>query len=196
LAKPEERLNDFGGVVGGPLRKDRTFFFFSHEGLRLQEPSTQQTAVPDLLSRQQAPASMRPYLNAYPVPNGPTVSPGLASFSASYANPSTLDADSIRVDHAVDAGFTVFGRYNWSPSQLEQRGPLLSTARVLSLKSVVSSHVRTLTLGATNVVNQALSNEVRVNYSRQSVDLSQVVDDFGGAAPLSDSALFPPGYSS
>src|SRR5215471_2772086 len=35
LPKPEQRLNDFGGVLGGPLRKDRTFFFFSHEGLRL-----------------------------------------------------------------------------------------------------------------------------------------------------------------
>ena len=34
LAKPEERQNDFGGVFGGPVRKDKTFFFFSYEGLR------------------------------------------------------------------------------------------------------------------------------------------------------------------
>ena len=196
LPKPEERLNDFGGVLGGPLRKDRTFFFFSHEGLRLREPSTQQTAVPDLLSRQQAPASMRPYLNAYPLPNGAPVGPGLAAFSASYANPSNLDADSLRIDHAVTANLNVFGRYNWSPSNSEQRAPLLTTARVLSLKSVASSNVRTLTVGATDVITPALSNEVRVNYSRQSIDLTQVLDEFGGAVPLPHSMLFPPGYSS
>ena len=33
LPKPEERQNDFGGVFGGPVIKDKTFFFFSYEGL-------------------------------------------------------------------------------------------------------------------------------------------------------------------
>jgi hypothetical protein len=196
LPKPEQRLNDFGGVFGGPLRKDTTFFFYSHESLRLREPSTQQTAVPDLPSRQQAPASMQPYLNAYPLPNGAAAGPGLASFAASYSNPSSLDADSIRVDHVLTPKLTVFGRYNRSPSNMEQRAPLLSSARVLSLKSVFSSSVQTATLGATEVINGAVSNEVRVNYSRHSVDLSQVLDDFGGAVPLADATLFPPGYSS
>src|SRR5271154_2653877 len=40
LPKPEERQNDFGGVVGGPILKDKTFFFFSYEGLRLRQPHT------------------------------------------------------------------------------------------------------------------------------------------------------------
>src|SRR5438094_2810549 len=41
LAKPAERQNDFGGVFGGPVVKDKTFFFFSYEGLRLRQPATQ-----------------------------------------------------------------------------------------------------------------------------------------------------------
>src|SRR6201997_688044 len=46
LAKPAERQNDFGGVIGGPIFKDKTFFFFSYEGLRLRQPSSQETVVP------------------------------------------------------------------------------------------------------------------------------------------------------
>src|SRR6202040_3431459 len=41
LAKPAERVHDFGGVFGRPVRKDKTFFFFSYEGQRLRQPSTQ-----------------------------------------------------------------------------------------------------------------------------------------------------------
>src|SRR5262249_23476798 len=70
LPKPAERQNDFGGVLGGPVRKHKTFFFFSYEGLRLRQPATEQSVVPDAASRQQAQAAMRPYLNAFPAPNG------------------------------------------------------------------------------------------------------------------------------
>ena len=38
LAKARERQNDFGGVFGGPILKDRTFIFLSYEGLRLIQP--------------------------------------------------------------------------------------------------------------------------------------------------------------
>src|ERR1700722_7851273 len=78
LPKPEERQDDFGGVLGGPVRKNKTFFFFSYEGLRLRQPSTQETSVPDAASRLRAPASMQPFLNAFPMPNGPHVGFGLA----------------------------------------------------------------------------------------------------------------------
>src|SRR5262249_35561299 len=123
LAKPQERLNDFGGVFGGPILKDKTFFFFSYEGLRLRQPSTQQSIVPDAASRQQAPVAMRPYLHAFPVANGATLGAGLAQFNAGYSNPSTLDAYSIRMDHVVNSKMTLFGRYNYSPSSLDQRSP-------------------------------------------------------------------------
>jgi hypothetical protein len=70
LKKPPLRQNDFGGVVGGPISKDRTFFFFSYEGLRLRQPQVGITPVPSTQARQAAPAPIKPLLNAFPVANG------------------------------------------------------------------------------------------------------------------------------
>jgi hypothetical protein len=196
LAKPAERLNDFGGVLGGPIRKNRTFFFFSYEGQRLRQPSTQQTAVPDAASRQQAPVAIRPYLNAFPVPNGPSVGTGLAQFNASYSNPSTLNATSIRLDHTLNSKLSLFGRYNYSPSSLDQRGPFTGVGNVLSVVSSLESTVHTGTIGLTALLTPAISNETRANYSNHRIATAFAIDNFGGAVPLPDFVLFPAGYAS
>ena len=195
LAKPQERQNDFGGVFGGPVFKDRTFFFFSYEGLRLRQPSTQQSVVPDAASRQQSPAAMRPYLNAFPIANGAALGAGLAGFNASFSNPSSLDATSIRVDAVVNSKMSLFGRYNYSPSSLDQRSPPFA-GPVLSMTNLLSSSVHTLTAGFTQLITPAISNEVRANYSNHRVGIRWVMDDFGGAVPPPDSILFPAGLSS
>jgi hypothetical protein len=195
LKKPEEQQNDFGGVIGGPILKDKTFFFFSYEGLRLRQPFTQQSVVPDNASRQSAPAAMQPFLKAYSVPNGAAAGPGLAQFNASYSNPSSLDAYSIRVDQVISPKLHLFGRYNYSPSSLDQRGALFSTP-ALSTTQSVSSSIHTFTVGLTQLITPAISNEVRVNYSNDRLATKFAVDNFGGAVPLPDSLLFPPGFSS
>lgn len=196
LAKPAERLNDFGGVLGGPFVRDETFFFLSYEGQRLRQPSSMQTVVPSSQSRQQAPATMRPYLNAFPVANGPDLAAGVGQFNASFSNPSSLDAYSIRLDHLVGSGLSLFGRYNFSPSHLDQRGPFFTSGRVLSATNSLSSSVHTGTVGLTHLISPEISNEVRVNYSNHRLGIGFVMDDFGGAIPLSDSFLFPSGITS
>jgi hypothetical protein len=196
LPKPAERLNDFGGVLGGPIFKDRTFFFFSYEGQRLRQPSSLQTTVPDSQSRQQAPVAIRPYLNAFPVANGPALAAGVAQFNAGFSNPSSLDAYSIRIDHSLGPKLNFFGRYNYSPSSLDQRGPVFSSGRVLSVTNSLSSTVHTGTAGFTQMISPEISNEVRANYSNHRVDIKFVMDDFGGAEPLPDSFLFPSGITS
>ncbi|HEY0723481.1 MAG TPA: TonB-dependent receptor, partial [Pyrinomonadaceae bacterium] len=196
LAKPAERLNDFGGVLGGPIVRDRTFFFFSYEGQRLRQPSSMQTVVPDSQSRQLAPTAVRPYLNAYPVANGRALGPGTAQFNASFSNPSSLDAYSIRVDHSLRSKLNLFGRYNYSPSNMDQRGPVFSSGRVLSTTNSLSSTVHTGTIGLTQLIRPEISNEVRLNYSNHRIGIDFVMDDFGGAVPLTDSTLFPSGINS
>ena len=195
LAKPQSHQNDFGGVFGGPIFKNRSFFFFSYEGLRLRQPFTRQSVVPDTASRRQVSAALQPFLNAYPIPNGPATGAGLAQFNASYSDPSSLDAYSVRVDHVINAKLNLFARYNYSPSDLAQRAAPFGTP-ALSTVDLISSTVHTFTLGLTQMITPALSNEVRANYSNQRVAARFAVDNLGGAVPLADSLLFPSGITS
>jgi hypothetical protein len=196
LPKARDRQNDFGGTFGGRIFKDKTFFFFSYEGLRLRQPLTQQTVVPDNASRQQAPATMLPFLNAYPVQNGLELGSGLAQFNASYSDPSSLNAYSIRVDQVVNSKTTLFGRYNYSPSSLDQHGAFPAPSAVLSSTAAESSTVQTFTLGLNELLTPRIDNEIRLNYSNDRVATKYFLDNFGGAVPLADSALFPSPYTS
>src|SRR5262249_36579205 len=138
---------------------------------------------------------LRPYLNTFPIANGPELGAGLAQFSASFSNPSSLNATSLRIDHVVSSTINLFGRYNYSPSTVEQRGPVFSSGRVLSTTSVLSSSVHTATFGMSELIGHAMSHESRVNYSSQSVDNNYVADQFGGAVPLPNSLFYPSGFS-
>jgi len=202
LPKAKERQNDFGGTFSGPILKNSTFFFFSYEGLRLRLPLTALTFVPDASftpggttnSRQNATPALQPYFNAFPLPNrnSPEVLcvpstfgcpssgiSGYAAFNASYSNPATLDAYSLRVDHKFNDRFNLFGRYNYSPSALTQRG-----VAALSVVSPTTINTQTATVGALWAISSVIANDLRFNYSSTNASSSFLLDNFGGAVPL------------
>jgi hypothetical protein len=188
LARPELRQNDFGGVLGGPIKKDKLFFFGSYEGLRVRQPHVANTYVPSLASRLNAPAAVQPLLSAFPKPNGPDLGNGTAAFSASYSDPSKLNSSGIRIDYLPWERVTVFGRYSDAPSTIDQRA-----AQGISYSSVQDIKYRTqsLTLGSTQALTPRLTNEFHLNYSRSRANSLVTLDNFGGAVPPSDSALYP-----
>lgn len=194
LAKAPLRQNDFGGVLGGPIVRSRTFFFFSYEGLRLRLPQVSLSIVPSASLRQNAPSSIQPLLNAFPVPNGRDFGNGLAEFNASFSNPSTVNATSFRVDHIVGRKLLLFGRYNYAPSDFAARGGLSGLS--LSVPTRGAYRTMTLTLGATQVLGPKVNNELRANYSHVRAGASYPLDDFGGAIPPPASSLFPSSVNS
>ena len=185
LPKAEERQNDFGGTLGGPILRDRLFFFFSYEGLRLRLPETALTNVPDLPSRTNAASGLQPYLNSYPLPNGPDdTQSGIARFNKSLSNPSTLDAYSFRMDYDQSSRWTLFGRYNQSPSESDARGGGPSGYGALNSISVFSIATQTTTAGVTWNASEVMTNDLRFNYSHVNSQGAFRLDNYGGATPL------------
>ena len=199
--KPTLRQNDFGGVLGGPIYlprfgeggpafhdfDHRLFFFFSYEGLRLRQPLVGISDVPSLAARSAASPAIQPFVNAYPRPNGPEKANGVAAFSASFSNPATLNATSLRIDAVPNSKLTLFGRYNNAPSESVSRGGIGPSLNTLNH---FRNDTQTLTLGTTHVFTHALSNDLRFNYSRDLADNFFTLDDFGGAVVPSPSILF------
>jgi hypothetical protein len=209
LPKPEERQNDFGGTFSGPILKDRTFFFFSYEGLRLRLPQVAIDTVPDASftpggttnARGNAIPAMQPFLNAFPLPNpnspeifvacspatDPTCPPsglqatGTAQFKASYSNAASLDAYSLRIDHQLSSKLSLFGRYDYSPSDLIDRAG--SPGDALSVVQPERVTTQTATVGATWSATPAMTNDLRFNYSRTNASSYSYLDNFGGAVP-------------
>ncbi len=194
VPRPAERINDFGGVLGGPIMKDRTFFFFSYEGQRLRLPEIGNTLVPSVCARQQAPSNLQPYLNAYPLPNDQNAADCAAApdaplpFVTGISNRSTLNATSLRLDQVINRHWLLFARYNYSPTSALQRGGVTS-----SLNTLFATQIRTQTgtLGSTWSINPSLTDELRFNYSWNKGAGSASLDAFGGAIAPDPAILYP-----
>ena len=125
LPKPPLRQNDFGGTLGGPLKKDQLFFFFSYEGLRVLFPQTASSDFYTESARQSVAQVYKPYINALPLPTAPPLDPTcdnvtnpcIAPLAVAYSDPSTLNATSLRMDYKVNQRMNLFGRYDHAPSQ-------------------------------------------------------------------------------
>lgn len=50
-ARPAFKRNEFGGTFGGPIRRDRTFFFADYQGIRLRQPQSLVASIPTLAQR-------------------------------------------------------------------------------------------------------------------------------------------------
>src|SRR5262249_12260044 len=135
LPKPLMRQNDFGGTLGGPLIRNRTFFFASYEGLRLEQPQAKVITVPTVATRDQATPAVRQLLGVYPLPNGRDLGNGLAQFAASYSDPSQFDTTAVRIDHAVSSQLTLFGRYSHAPSTSSTRTGTLNNIEARIFKN-------------------------------------------------------------
>lgn len=200
LEKLPLRQHQFGGVMGGPVvvpglfdGRNRTFFFYSYEGSRLEQPQpgVQYALVPNAEARQLAQGSLQALFSAFPLPNTASQS-GDPAYTGRYllnvSFPSRFDAHALRLDQQLGRAARLFSRVNYSPSWYRQR-VFANGKNEYSLDNLTWTTGLTWTL-APNVVA-----DTRVNYtwSEGRFEFGALAVD--GAVLPSDSLLFPSGTS-
>ena len=193
LPKPPLSQNDFGGTIGGPIIKDKTFFF-SYEGLRLRLPQTASDLFFTASARTAVAPAYQPVLKALPLPapGAPLFDPScdnittpcLANLTAAYSNPSSLNATSIRIDHNLNNKITLFARYNHAPSD--------NATRFWEELAHDHANTDTMTVGATVLLGPTKVNDFRANWSRNTATVINTLTNFAGGVAPPTSALFPP----
>jgi hypothetical protein len=193
LGRGSTHENRPGGVLGGPIVKGKTFFFISLDQLHLTAPYTVIDTVPNLAVRQSTSAALQPFLNAFPVPNSPVqLTDGGAQFESVVSNPSKADTVSLRLDQILSGKATLFVRFQISPSSSDSRGSAITASNIYTNRL---SHTETGTVGYGKVLPDGSVNDLRFNYSTYTNASRSIMDNFGGAIPLTSAEVFPSGVT-
>jgi hypothetical protein len=154
--------NVFGGSLGGPIKKNKTFIFGNYEAFRQRLGLSNVTLVPDNASRASAVASVQPLLQLWPLQNGPELGGGIA---IAYNNPKQAireDFGTTRVDHNFTDFDSFAGVYTVDDSTAHT-----PTTNPLSLVNVALRN-QVASLSENHIFSPSVINKLTLGFSRAS----------------------------
>ena len=164
IGAPPFKRNQFGGTAGGPIRKNKVFFFAGVERLQSDTTSTHITTVPDAAARSGAlgPVSplIVPYLNLYPMPNGPDLGGGIAQYIYTYNSPDREYYAQGRLDYQISNKDSVFVRDTFNAASS------LSPSGFLPFETQSLSNFQIFTAEDRHIFTTTVLNTARFSFSR------------------------------
>ena len=129
---PDFYRHQFGAVAGGPIVKDRTFYFGAFESLIERLGVTGLTAVPDDNARlgilPSGPVTLHPLVPQYldtlfPRANGRSLGGGAAEYLFTETQPTNEYFGQLRIDHRFSGGDSLFARYTFDDGKVDRVPP-------------------------------------------------------------------------
>ena len=195
---PKYQRNQFGFALGGPIVKNRTFFFVDYEGTRVREGITRVTNVPTLaertgdFSQSLFPAPINPFTQQpfdgnkipdffispigraiaalYPAPNRNEPFANFVSSPVLRGNNDHFDA---RIDHSIGRSSELAARYSFSDRELFEPFTGSSFPNVPGFGDSVPRRGQNFMIAETHVFSPRLVNEARFAFSRVSAAVIQ-----------------------
>ena len=165
LAQSTFKRNNFGVSLGGPIWRNRTFFFFSYEGLRQRQGLTLTTNVPSAAQREAAqanpaadPTSLK-LLDLIPAANQ-----GDIGFTSSATAPVNIDQWTGDVSHNFSESDRLHGYYAIQRDKRQE--PNLQGNKLPGFGDTRQSRRQIFTLNETHIFNPRVVNEFRFGYNR------------------------------
>ncbi len=180
---PPFTLHQFGANLGGPIKKDKAFFFANYEGLRQDLGITQVSFVPNAAYRAKVAAAspvLKPLIDAYPVGQIPLDST-TDQINLVASNTVREDAGMIRFDYRFTDKTTMYARYNIDDVYIDNPTDALGSHNVVP-------HVPTnAVIALQHIFSPTLINEVkagvnRANYHNYSYGIAPVAVSVSSAS--------------
>src|SRR5215469_14190500 len=189
LPKNPLRLNQFGGSIGGPIAKNKLFFFASQENLSQRAGVNIIGSVPSLAARTRAVPSIQPLLKGYPIGQLSTSNPDLEIAESIFNTSIDEYFGSFRLDYRINDKYSMYLRYT------RDQGYLQAPLDVSGAYQIVTAVPQNAVYSFQQVLKPTVINEFKLGLNDNKTRISGVAPAIPGVDTSAFSISFTGGVA-